>query len=189
MSPICHNLFVAGAVTARYPGDVNKVLALFVLLAACSPGGSKQGTEQAGSAPGASPPAGGPAALGSLTGLYEGGAAGQPNQLCIIERKGGTTHFGLVVWGANLHSCSGTGTATLSGNKLRLAMAGDSECAITASVSGTTITLPASVAQGCAYYCGARASLDGASFVRKGSTRADALKASDLVGESLCNRR
>jgi hypothetical protein len=160
------------------------VLPLLVLLAACSPSG-QQAQESNEQAPVPSK-AGQAGPAGSLTGLYESGPANQPNQLCMIERRVDEAEFGLVVWGANLHSCSGTGTARRSGDTLRLTMAGDSECVIEAETAGDRVTLPDSLGAGCAYYCGARAQMSGAEFARKGSTREDALKATDLVGESLC---
>lgn len=126
-----------------------------------------------------------PAAAG-ITGLYEARAADNAtSQMCIIQRDGGA-RFGLVVWGSNLHSCSGIGIATRDGAGLRLAMAGDSECTIDAAFDGTTITLPAAIPDGCAYYCGARASMGGARLARTGTTVESAMRAKDLVGESLC---
>jgi hypothetical protein len=121
----------------------------------------------------------------SLTGLYEGGAAGRRNQLCMVE-KNGKAQFGLVVWGGNLHSCSGAGTAVRQGNSLRLSMAGDETCEIKASLEGGRITLPSTLPAGCSYYCGARAQFSGAVFTRSGSTPADAAKARDLAGDPLC---
>jgi hypothetical protein len=106
--------------------------------------------------------------------------------MCIVDGKGDEQRFGLVVWGGNLHSCSGSGTVTRDGSSLRLAMAGDSACSIDATISGTTIKLPASVPAGCSYYCGARATLGGAELTQKGTTRSAAMEAKDLVGESLC---
>lgn len=157
------------------------------LLAGCSSGGNKaEDGNQSVAAPSAETGAKAPAGdIAGLTGLYEGGDTRPPNQMCIIE-DGGTARFGLVVWGANLHSCSGSGTATRSGGTLTLRMAGDEACAIEATVSGGTIALPEQLAEGCAYYCGARASLGGAAFTRRGSTAADAAKATDLVGDPLC---
>lgn len=149
-----------------------------LVLAGCSKNGGEGGNEAA--------PAASPAGPGlTLTGLYEGEGAGPTNQMCIIE-KGGVHHFGLVVWGRGLHSCSGTGTATREGGRLRLSMAGDAACVIDATVVGGTITLPAAIPDGCAYYCGARASLANARFTQKGTTERDAARAKDLVGESLC---
>ncbi len=165
---------------------MKKILVLLLALSACSPAG-QEAKDAAGSKMASSTSTAGGSAE-SLTGLYEGGQAGQPNQLCMVGEGQGSARFGLVVWGANLHSCSGTGTATRSSTGIRLAMAGDSECVIAASESNGTITLPKAVPAGCAYYCGARARLDGVTFARKGTSRADALKARDLVGESLCAR-
>lgn len=126
------------------------------------------------------------AAMTRLTGLFEGGAGPQKNQLCMIE-KSGATQFGLVVWGGNMHSCSGSGWATRDGATLRLSMAGDSTCTIDAKIEGETISLPASLPSGCAYYCGARAKLGAETFRRNGATTADAMKAVDLAGDPLCD--
>lgn len=121
-----------------------------------------------------------------LTGLYEGGLAGRPNQMCIIDRGTGNAVFGLVVWGSNMHSCSGAGEAVREGDRLLLSMAGDEECKIEATMTGGRIVLPAQVPEGCSYYCGARAQIGGATFERKGTTVEDAMRAVDLVGEPLC---
>ena len=121
-----------------------------------------------------------------LTGLYEGQAGEQTNQLCIIDRGSGDARFGLVVWGGNMHSCSGTGSAVRQDGVLRLAMAGDEACTIEATVEGGVVTLPDAVPDGCSYYCGAQARLTGTSFRRTGTTAEDAMKAVDLVGEPLC---
>jgi hypothetical protein len=106
--------------------------------------------------------------------------------MCVVEGKGGEARFGLVVWGGNMHSCSGAGTLDRVGDKLRLAMAGDSACTIEATISGNTVRLPERTPEGCAYYCGARASLGGAELTQTGTTEADAMKAKDLVGDPLC---
>jgi hypothetical protein len=164
---------------------VKKLLIALALVTACR--AAEPPTDDADSAaPPASRPeaSAGPAAPG-ITGLYEGGQPGQPDQLCIVERAG-DARFGLVVWGANNHSCSGAGQAARKGDRLLLRMTGDANCEIAATIGGGTIALPAAVPAECAYYCGARARLDGAVFTRKGATAADAMKAKDLVGESLC---
>jgi hypothetical protein len=125
-------------------------------------------------------------ATAGLTGLFEGGSGAVKNQLCILDRGAGNARFGLVVWGANQHSCSGSGSVVRDGGRLRLAMAGDSACIIDAAIEGDRITLPATLPEGCAYYCGARARMAGAAFQRSGSSAADAMRATDLVGEPLC---
>src|SRR3546814_18111222 len=99
-----------------------------------------------------------------LTGRYEGKAGNQTNQLCIVDRGSGDACFGLVVWGGNLHSCSGTGSAVREDGVLRLAMAGDETCTIEATIEGGTVTLPDTVADGCAYYSAARTALTGPAF-------------------------
>lgn len=127
------------------------------------------------------------AAITTLTGLYEGpGQAGRTSQMCMVDPAGETARFGLVVWGANDHSCSGSGTATRSGTRLQLKMTGDEACTIEATIEGGTVVLPDRVPDGCAYYCGARARLSGARLTQVGTGRDDAAKARDLVGDPLC---
>ncbi len=167
---------------------MKKLLIPLLLLAACSgeEGGNTTGqpNQSAPAGPKASRP-GEPPALKTLVGLYEGGDSGRPHRMCVVE-EGGDTRFGLVVWGGNDHSCSGAGSVAREGGTLRLSMSGDSACTISAAISGKTITLPAALPAGCAYYCGASAKMTGVSLTQTGTTRADAAKAQDLVGESLC---
>lgn len=167
---------------------MKKLLIALLILGGCS-GGEGQGDDNA------IVPADGrktgqasmrPGEISTLMGLYEGDGAPRANQLCIVENAGETPRFGLVVWGANLHSCSGSGTAEREGDRLRLKMAGDETCTIDARISGAGIVLPDSVPDGCAYYCGAEARLTGARFDQVGTGRDDAAKAKDLVGDPLC---
>jgi hypothetical protein len=154
---------------------------LIIALAGCS--GGEGGTNTSGSAP---PRSGSPAQTATLTGLYESGEGPRRNQMCVIEREGGRTSFGLVTWGEGDRNCSGSGLARREGNRLRLQMEGDETCVIEASLDGTRVTLPASLPQGCAYYCGPSAQLAGADFDKTGGEEADARRAVDLVGEPLC---
>ena len=158
---------------------MRQVLMALILVAGCG-AGSDQGNE-------ARPRSGkgGEVQITGLAGLYEGGASLRPNQMCMVE-QGSEASFALVVWGSSMHSCSGSGKAVREGNTLRLTMAGDETCAIEAKISGSRLSLPANVPEGCSYYCGAQARLDGASFVKKSSKVEDAMKAKDLVGEPLC---
>ena len=160
---------------------MKKLLIAFALLAGCS-GGEGEGNQADGGKGEALAPGG---RLTTLTGLYEGGETRPPNQLCIIEGQS-EARFGLVVWGGNLHSCSGSGTVSRQGDVMRFQMAGDEACVIDARISGATVTLPASLPDGCAYYCGAQATLTGASFTQQGNSVEDAGKAKDLVGDPLC---
>ncbi len=166
------------------------LLPILLLLAGCGRGDAPDDNRSEPSADRSGAASAGPKAAsgapGRLTGLYEGGSGAQKNQLCIVE-KGKEAEFGLIVWGGNLHSCSGAGRAERSGERLTLSMTGDETCAIEATLRGGTVTLPASLPTGCAYYCGARASLAGASFARAGTTEADTKKATDIAGDPLCD--
>jgi hypothetical protein len=126
-----------------------------------------------------SAPSSGP--ITTLVGLYEGGSSQLPHQMCVVDRKG-EQRFGLIVWGTGDHNCAGSGTVTRSGDRLRLAMAGDSQCSIEATISGSTVKLPASVQEGCAYYCGKRASFGGAELTQKGQDQGGCDAGEGLVG-------
>jgi hypothetical protein len=120
-----------------------------------------------------------------LVGLYEGGPRSRPNQLCVTQR-GDTPQFGLIVWGENMRSCAGAGTVERSGDRLTLTMTGDSACRIEARIAGGAVVFPDKVPEGCAYYCGAGAHLEGVTLRRTGATAADAARAKDLAGDPLC---
>lgn len=161
---------------------MRKSFLALVLLAGCGSQGDEAGNRTE-SAESEAPPI---SASASLTGLYEGGTASQPDQLCMIDEGEGPARFGLMVWGSNDHSCLGAGEAVREGDGLRLTMAGDSTCRIDARIEGSNIVLPASVPEGCAYYCGARARFAERKLTRKGTSAADARKAKDLAGDPLC---
>lgn len=152
----------------------NRAAAL-VLLIALSGCGEDAGTVGAGSTGEA-----------GLTGLYESGEGPRRNQICLAERDG-AARFGLVVWaGEGNNSCTGKGRVTRQGDRLSLAMQGDETCAIEARIEGDSIALPASLPEGCAYYCGPGAEMAGTRFDRTGSSDDDARRAVDLVGDPLC---
>ena len=97
---------------------MKRLLLPLLLLAACQQqpagqvgGGNDAAAKQASEQPGRPP------RLGTLIGLYEGGGTPR-NQMCVVEGKGGEARFGLVVWGGNMHSCSGAGTLAKDGDKL-----------------------------------------------------------------------
>ncbi|HEX8573958.1 MAG TPA: hypothetical protein VF759_14530 [Allosphingosinicella sp.] len=164
---------------------MKKIALILLFLAGCGRG-DEPANDQAppvADAPGADSRPSAKAAGASLAGLYEGGAGAQKNQLCIVD-KGARAQFGLIVWGGGLHSCSGAGDAVRDGDRLSLRMTGDETCTIAATLKDGTVTLPSTLPAGCAYYCGARASLAGASFTRSGD---DVKKATDIAGDPLCD--
>lgn len=161
---------------------MKKLLIAFAFLAGCGSQDEPGRNDSSGTVEPAS------AESGALTGLFEGRKGEAVDQLCMVGSGPDSASFGLVVWGSNLHSCSGEGEATRQGDRLTLAMAGDSTCRIEAKIAGGTITLPATFAEGCSYYCGARASLANATLTRTGNTAEDAAKARDLAGDRLCGK-
>ena len=175
---------------------MTKTLPLFAalaLLTACG-GGGGDGNNQTAAAGGGGSPGGGSAAgtapiaaSGPLTGLYETKSGGLSSQLCIVDRGQSGARFGLNLWGGNMHSCSGAGTAVRKGSSLTLTMAGDRSCTVEARIEGNAIRLPDKVPEGCSYYCGAQAKMTGVVLTRTGSSEADALKARDVVDEPLCD--
>ena len=166
------------------------LLAGLLLLTACGGGGEDGNQAKAEGKSGGGGAAKASAAIGAsetLTGLYESKSGGLSSQLCILDRGEKGARFGLNLWGANMHSCSGAGTVTREGAKVTLTMSGDRSCTVEAKIEGNAIRLPDKVPEGCSYYCGARAQMTGISLARTGSTEADALKARDLVDEPLCD--
>lgn len=157
---------------------MRQVWMALVLVTGCGAGGD-DGNKASGAA-------GAPVQTSTLLGLYEGGPSTRPNQMCVTDRGAGNAQFGLVVWGQNMQSCAGSGSIVQEGEKLTLAMAGDQSCTIEARIQNGNVTLPATLPEGCSYYCGAEAKMGGASFSKKGGTVEDAMKAKDLVGEPLC---
>ncbi len=157
-------------------------LLILIALAGCRGGGEAAGNNGTKAAQ-----PGGPVQTDTLTGLYEGGDGPRRNQLCMIEREGGRTTFGLVVWGSRDTSCSGSGPATREGDRLVLRLDGDESCALTAQTDGRRVTLPAAIPEACArYYCGSGAQMTGATFDKVAGAEADAMRAADLVGDPLC---
>lgn len=124
--------------------------------------------------------------VSDLTGLYESGAGPRRNQLCMVERDG-ATRFGLIAWARQGdNSCTGKGRATRDGERLSLATQGDDSCIIEARIEGGSITLPETLPQGCAYYCGPGAQMAGTRFERTGEGDGAARRVVDLVGDALC---
>jgi len=164
---------------------MKKTLFLLFLLAACGRGDPAANDQSAPAGPsaGRSEPRAAAPAKSALAGLYEGGSGGQKNQMCIVE-KGGEAQFGLLVWGGAQSSCMGAGRAVRQGDRLTLTMTGDETCTIEASLKDGTVTLPAKLSLGCAYYCGARATFQAARFTRSGD---DVSKATDIAGDPLCD--
>ena len=162
---------------------MRKILILAFSLAGCGQGGGERNESNgAATAPAVAPR---PVQTATLTGLYES-AGPRPSQICITE-QGRAARFGLVLWQGQRPGCSGAGAATRDGVTLRLAMDGDSACVIAARIEGARVTFPAALPRGCSYYCAPGAQAAGTAFAKTGGTRADALRARDIVGDPLCS--
>ena len=164
---------------------MRKLLLLACFLAAsCGQGGEQPGANAGNAA--ATPRARGPVQTATITGLYES-AGTPPSQLCIVE-QGRTARFGLVIRRNGRAGCSGAGIAVRDGASLRLTMNGESACTIAARLEGGTLTFPASLPQGCGYYCatGAAAGAGNLRFEKTGGASEDARRARDIVGDPLC---
>jgi hypothetical protein len=156
------------------------ILLLIPLLAGCGRGDGDDA---------AAPDSGEPVQIADLTGLYEARAEGeQRSRMCMISDPSGSgpVSFGIVTETPGGGSCSGAGEALGEGRLLRLTMGGDEECVIEAQISGTQVTFPLGLPEGCAYYCGPGATLAGATFEKTGGTAQDAMRAIDLAGDPLC---
>lgn len=162
-------------------GPFEIALLLLIALAGCRGGGEGEGNAAAPVA------GGGEVQTATLTGLYESGEGQRRNQLCMIEREGREAMFGFVVWGSGATSCSGSGSVTRQGDRLRLRLDGDESCTLEARIEGRRVTLPTSIPDQChSYYCGPGAAMRGASFDKVAGAESDALRAADLAGDPLC---
>lgn len=154
------------------------ILLLIPLLAGC---GRSDGDETAGRESRE------PVQTAVLTGLYEAAGKGEQRaQMCMISDPTGVVSFGIATEEPDGDSCGAAGEAVRQADLLRLTMGGDEECVIEARIAGTQVTLPPSVPEGCAYYCGPGASLAGTVFEKTGGTAEDAMRALDLAGDPLC---
>lgn len=122
-----------------------------------------------------------------LTGVYQGrGQGDQRSRMCMISHALGIASFGLVTTRPDGGACSGAGEAVRRGEVLQLVMGGDEECVVEARITGTRVTFPADVAEGCAYYCSPGATLAGETFEKTDGTAEAAMRPLDLAGDPLC---
>lgn len=122
-----------------------------------------------------------------LLGLYERRREnGETDRMCVVAGPDGGARFGLVAGGQGGRSCSGSGTVRAVQGRARIAMTGDRACSFDARIEGRSLVFPDTVPAGCSYYCAAGARLGQVTLARTGTSRADAMKALDLVGDPLC---
>ncbi len=123
---------------------------------------------------------------GSVAGLYEKpGISSVPDRICITG-EGGTARFGMVTQGQAGRSCSAKGHAQRTGRSLALRIEGSPDCAVSATMSATGLTLDGARGAECVYYCGRDAAFGSGAFTKTGTSEVDIRKVVDLVGEPLC---
>ena len=122
----------------------------------------------------------------SIIGLYErAGVPDRPSRICIAGQAE-DRRFGLNSSYEGPQSCTAKGSVRQTGAALTLVIDGDPACRLSAVATATGLTLNAPEGDECGYYCGAHTDLDAGKFGKVGETEADARKAVDIVGESLC---
>jgi hypothetical protein len=83
--------------------------------------------------------------------------------------------------------CEGKGTATVDGDKVRITLSGEEDCAFDARYDGIELRFAGAVESGCASYCSDRASLSGTHYfmVQSGDSAARNTLGRDI--ERLCD--
>jgi hypothetical protein len=115
-----------------------------------------------------------------LTGLY----ARDTDRLCIV-RAGRTYRIGAFVdYGENI-TCNAAGTATRSGETLRIELA-DGKCSFDARFEGDRIIFPGRLPPACATLCAARASLAALDVTRLSESESEAAAMRDARGKMPC---
>ena len=116
-----------------------RVLALVLLLAACSPQAPEPPAERL---------------------LYAGEGR---DRLCLAGQRGG-----FIVYGDGDANCTARGRVERTGDRLLMIPDGDSDCRIEVSATGDRLTLGARAAA-CTYYCGPGADYAGKAFTQSAS--------------------
>ena len=160
-----------------------RVLALFLLLAACS-GGQQAAKDQ--------PPQDlekaaierglvrNPADT-EIAGLY----ARDTDRICIVPTSIGYKIGAFVDYGDGI-TCSGTGTASRVGETLHIELGEGGACGFDAKFDGDKISLPGALPDGCDKFCTRRASYAGLEVSRLSESPAEAAAMRDANGKRLC---
>jgi hypothetical protein len=108
------------------------------------------------------------------TGLFERRHAAGTDSICFLpEGDGDDYRFALRASFGTTLTCEGAGSARHGGDKISFDFA-DGGCAFSATYDGNSVRLPGTVPEGCAAYCGPRASMSGVAVERVGWSEADA---------------
>lgn len=121
-----------------------------------------------------------------IAGLY----ARDTDRVCIVPDGQGYKIGAFVDYGDKI-TCSGSGTVTRVGEKLRIELGGgdgDDKCGFNARFDGDKIYFPGNVPDACAKLCARRASYAGLEVSRMSESIAEASAMRDSAGKPLCGK-
>lgn len=117
-----------------------------------------------------------------IAGLY----SRDTDRVCIVPDGQGYKIGAFVDYGDKI-TCSGSGTVTRVGGKLRIELgSGDNGCGFDAKFDGDKIYFPGNVPDSCARLCARRASYAGLEVTRMSESAAEAGAMRDSSGRQLC---
>ncbi len=119
-----------------------------------------------------------------IAGLY----SRDTDRVCIVPDGQGYKIGAFVDYGDKI-TCSGSGTVTRVGEKLRIELgSGDSGCGFDARFDGDKIYFPGNIPDACAKLCARRASYAGLEVGRMSESVAEAAAMRDSAGRPLCGK-
>ena len=117
-----------------------------------------------------------------IAGLY----ARDTDRVCIVPDGQGYKIGAFVDYGDRI-TCSGTGTVSRVGEKLRIELGeGEERCGFDARFDGDKIYFPGNVPDACQKLCARRASYAGLEVARMSESVAEASAMRDSAGRQLC---
>lgn len=108
------------------------------------------------------------------------------DKFCAVRTSKAKFDIGVLAVFGPESKCEARGTATVSGEKVKVALSGKDSCSFDAEFDGIELRFPGSIGAGCASYCSPRASLSGTRYfiVEQGDNNARRTLGRDL--EKLC---
>lgn len=86
------------------------------------------------------------------------------DKFCSVSRGSRQFDIGVLAIFGPESKCEGKGSATITGDKVRIILKGKESCQFDAQYDGVELRFPGSIEQGCAAYCSDRASLSGTHY-------------------------
>ncbi len=86
------------------------------------------------------------------------------DKFCSVSNGARQFQIGMLAVFGPESKCEGKGSATISGDKVRIILTGKDACRFDAHYDGVELRFPGSIESGCASYCSDRASLSGTHY-------------------------